>query len=236
MRRDSEEPTCRDPGATAREGWGDDGSKPVHYDPVAVAHEGWGDDGSKPVHYDPVAVAHEGWGDDGSKPVRYDPVAAGQDQWGDDGSKPVRYDPVLPAAQEGRGDQRVGAVVSPTGGEDEALASSPEESPEPEEPVTPAPCGSEEGQETPAVAPEPVETAQDLPPGLLFKVQVMHDYAANDSDELEMKAGDVVLVIPFSNPEEQDDGWLMGMKQDDWLQSRDNATKGVFPENFTQRL
>lgn len=31
----------------------------------------------------------------------------------------------------------------------------------------------------------------------------MHDYAANDTDELEMKAGDVVLVIPFDNPEEQ---------------------------------
>lgn len=31
----------------------------------------------------------------------------------------------------------------------------------------------------------------------------MHDYAANDTDELEMKAGDVVLVIPFENLEEQ---------------------------------
>lgn len=31
----------------------------------------------------------------------------------------------------------------------------------------------------------------------------MHDYAPNDTDELEMKAGDVVLVIPFDNPDEQ---------------------------------
>lgn len=31
----------------------------------------------------------------------------------------------------------------------------------------------------------------------------MHDYAANDTDELEMKAGDVVLVITFDNPDEQ---------------------------------
>lgn len=31
----------------------------------------------------------------------------------------------------------------------------------------------------------------------------MHDYAANDTDELDMKAGDVVLVILFDNPEEQ---------------------------------
>lgn len=31
----------------------------------------------------------------------------------------------------------------------------------------------------------------------------MHDYAANDTDELEMKTGDVVLVISFDNPDEQ---------------------------------
>lgn len=37
----------------------------------------------------------------------------------------------------------------------------------------------------------------------LQKVEVMHDYAANDTDELEMKTGDVVLVITFDNPDEQ---------------------------------
>lgn len=37
----------------------------------------------------------------------------------------------------------------------------------------------------------------------VMQVQVMHDYAANDTDELEMKAGDVVLVITFDNPDEQ---------------------------------
>lgn len=31
----------------------------------------------------------------------------------------------------------------------------------------------------------------------------MHDYNANDSDELEMKAGDVVLVVNFESPDEQ---------------------------------
>lgn len=31
----------------------------------------------------------------------------------------------------------------------------------------------------------------------------MHDYAPNDTDELEMRAGDVVLVITFENPDEQ---------------------------------
>uniref|UniRef100_A0A674A8X3 Myc box-dependent-interacting protein 1 n=1 Tax=Salmo trutta TaxID=8032 RepID=A0A674A8X3_SALTR len=72
----------------------------------------------------------------------------------------------------------------------------------------------------------------------LHRVQVttMHDYAANDSDELEMKAGDIVLVVAFDNPEEQDEGWLMGMKQEDWIQNKQSALKGVFPENFTSRL
>ncbi|XP_059896677.1 myc box-dependent-interacting protein 1 isoform X2 [Gadus macrocephalus] len=247
--QEKEEPVHYDPVAAASEGWGDDGSKPVRIDPVAAASEGWGDDGSKPVRIDPVAAAQEGWGDDGTRPVRVDPVAAAQEGWGDEGSNH-------------KGD----VAVSPPGEEDEALASSPEAaqdlSPEHEEPTAEAPCGSEEGQsdssaaqepaavaveepaaeeapQTPVAALEPAEVlseSQDLPPGFLFKVQVMHDYAANDSDELEMKAGDVVLVITFTTPDEQDDGWLMGMKEGDWRQSRDNAAKGVFPENFTQRL
>ncbi|XP_028992790.1 myc box-dependent-interacting protein 1 isoform X4 [Betta splendens] len=94
-------------------------------------------------------------------------------------------------------------------------------------------------EETPDVAAEPTEAASappEMPPGFMFKVEVMHDYAANDTDELEMKTGDVVLVIVFDNPEEQDDGWLMGIKQDDWHQNKEKANKGVFPENFTQRL
>lgn len=31
----------------------------------------------------------------------------------------------------------------------------------------------------------------------------MHDYNANDSDELELKAGDVVLVVNYESPDEQ---------------------------------
>ncbi|XP_063144898.1 myc box-dependent-interacting protein 1 isoform X11 [Candoia aspera] len=77
----------------------------------------------------------------------------------------------------------------------------------------------------------------DMPPGFLFKVQAMHDYAATDSDELQLKAGDVVLVIPFDNPEEQDEGWLMGVKESDWLQHKEfDQCRGVFPENFTERV
>ncbi|XP_047456289.1 myc box-dependent-interacting protein 1 isoform X5 [Mugil cephalus] len=132
------------------------------------------------------------------------------------------------------------SVTSPTEpanwdswGESAAAAAAPaEEEPVIEETPAEAPEAAEPTEAAPEAAPEPAE----MPPGFLFKVQVMHDYAANDTDELEMKAGDVVLVIVFDNPDEQDDGWLMGIKQDDWLQNKENAAKGVFPENFTQRL
>ncbi|XP_056315417.1 myc box-dependent-interacting protein 1b isoform X1 [Danio aesculapii] len=76
----------------------------------------------------------------------------------------------------------------------------------------------------------------ELPPSVLFKVKVMHDYSATDSDELDLKAGDIVLVLPFANPDEADDGWLMGVKESHWLQNKNLQAKGVFPENFTQKL
>ncbi|KAG8513184.1 Myc box-dependent-interacting protein 1 [Galemys pyrenaicus] len=77
----------------------------------------------------------------------------------------------------------------------------------------------------------------DLPPGFMFKVQAQHDYTATDTDELQLKAGDVVLVIPFQNPEEQDEGWLMGVKESDWKQHKElEKCRGVFPENFTERV
>uniref|UniRef100_A0A671RZ22 Myc box-dependent-interacting protein 1 n=1 Tax=Sinocyclocheilus anshuiensis TaxID=1608454 RepID=A0A671RZ22_9TELE len=72
--------------------------------------------------------------------------------------------------------------------------------------------------------------------GTRLIVKVMHDYGATDSDELDLKAGDIVLVLPFANPDEEDDGWLMGVKESHWLQNKNLLAKGVFPENFTQKL
>lgn len=34
----------------------------------------------------------------------------------------------------------------------------------------------------------------------------------------------------------QDDGWLMGVKESHWAQNKDISAKGVFPENFTQKI
>uniref|UniRef100_A0A8C2DMB8 Myc box-dependent-interacting protein 1 n=1 Tax=Cyprinus carpio TaxID=7962 RepID=A0A8C2DMB8_CYPCA len=76
----------------------------------------------------------------------------------------------------------------------------------------------------------------ELPPSVLYKVKVLHDYGATDSDELDLKAGDIVYVLPFANPDEQDEGWVMGVKESHWLQNKNLLAKGVFPENFTQKL
>ncbi|XP_054643691.1 myc box-dependent-interacting protein 1 isoform X2 [Dunckerocampus dactyliophorus] len=233
-----EEPTEMhyDPVAAATEAWGDDGTQPVRYDPIAAATEGWGDDGTQPVHYDP----NEEWGDDGTQPAYDEPVAEAQEEAVVDGDQPVTEEPTVEDATS-----PVEAPVDVCEEEAPPAAANEEDQGEEAQEAAPAEAAAEEtvSEETPAVNEEPTATAEEaeaespgMPPGFIFKVQVMHDYAANDTDELEMKAGDVVLVIPFDNPEEQDDGWLMGVKQDDWMQKKENATKGVFPENFTQRL
>ncbi|XP_017568391.1 myc box-dependent-interacting protein 1b isoform X3 [Pygocentrus nattereri] len=103
----------------------------------------------------------------------------------------------------------------------------------------------EEGAQTDTSATTPPNAATtvtngssdaEVPSGVAYKVKAMHDYAATDSDELDLKAGDIVLVLPFDNPDEQDDGWLLGVKESHWLLNKDLTAKGVFPENFTQRL
>ncbi|BFZ06475.1 hypothetical protein BsWGS_09514 [Bradybaena similaris] len=67
------------------------------------------------------------------------------------------------------------------------------------------------------------------PPNTMHKVMATHNYTGEDLDELNFVAGEVIYVIPFDSPEEQDEGWQMGIKASDGIQ-------GVFPENFTQRL
>ncbi|CAG5119469.1 unnamed protein product [Candidula unifasciata] len=67
------------------------------------------------------------------------------------------------------------------------------------------------------------------PPNTLYVVQAVHRYNNEDEDELSFEAGEMIYVIEFDNPEEQDEGWQMGIKASD-------GVRGVFPENFTQVL
>ncbi|NWU15310.1 AMPH protein, partial [Cephalopterus ornatus] len=42
-----------------------------------------------------------------------------------------------------------------------------------------------------------------MPPGFLYKVEVLHDFEAANSDELNLKRGDIVLVIPSETTADQ---------------------------------
>ncbi|KAM9077232.1 amphiphysin isoform 2-T2 [Megaptera novaeangliae] len=93
------------------------------------------------------------------------------------------------------------------------------------------------GKASQPAAPSASEAFQEGPPGFLYKVETLHDFEAANSDELTLQRGDVVLVVPSDSEADQDAGWLVGVKESDWLQYRDLATyKGLFPENFTRRL
>ncbi|XP_026062077.1 amphiphysin isoform X1 [Carassius auratus] len=80
------------------------------------------------------------------------------------------------------------------------------------------------------------DISSGMPPGYLFKVETMHDFEAANTDELELKKGDIVLVVPTELTEDQDAGWLTGIRESDWLQHGSSAQQGLFPENFTQHL
>ncbi|MEQ2305681.1 hypothetical protein AMECASPLE_000441 [Ameca splendens] len=100
---------------------------------------------------------------------------------------------------------------------------------------------SEEANHSESTSPAPKSSVTngsdaELPPGFLYKVKAVHEYTATDNDELELKVGDAVLVLAFDNPDEQDDGWLLGVKESHWFQKKDISAKGVFPENFTQKV
>nr|XP_060637589.1 amphiphysin isoform X1 [Anolis sagrei ordinatus] len=83
---------------------------------------------------------------------------------------------------------------------------------------------------------QPASTDDGMPPGFLYKVEVLHDFEAANSDELNLQRGDTVLVIP-SSAADQEAGWITGIRESDWLQYRDlTSYKGLFPENFIRRL
>ncbi|XP_050406909.1 myc box-dependent-interacting protein 1 isoform X2 [Patella vulgata] len=75
----------------------------------------------------------------------------------------------------------------------------------------------------------PAVKSKDAPPTVLYEVEATHPYNGEDTDELTFDTGDLIWVVPYENPEEQDEGWVMGVKQT-------NGVKGVFPENFTKKI
>ncbi|XP_035212151.1 myc box-dependent-interacting protein 1-like isoform X2 [Stegodyphus dumicola] len=75
-----------------------------------------------------------------------------------------------------------------------------------------------------------VEAAKEPPPTehrILYQVQGTYKYTAEDVDELSFNVGDIIDVIAYEDPDEQEEGWLMGIF---------NGRKGLFPANFTSRI
>merc|ERR1712227_1167104 len=72
-------------------------------------------------------------------------------------------------------------------------------------------------------------STDNLPPGVLYKVKATYKYQAEDMDELAFEVGELIQVVEYDDPEEQEEGWLMGMKEA-------TGQKGLFPANFTKPI
>ncbi|XP_012138926.1 amphiphysin isoform X4 [Megachile rotundata] len=75
----------------------------------------------------------------------------------------------------------------------------------------------------------PGATTDNLPPGVLYRVKATYKYRCEDVDELSFDVGDIIRVVEYDDPEEQEQGWLMGIKEG-------TNEKGMFPANFTKPL
>ncbi|KAI8424654.1 hypothetical protein MSG28_003081 [Choristoneura fumiferana] len=72
-------------------------------------------------------------------------------------------------------------------------------------------------------------TLAGLPAGVLYRVRATYRYNREDSDELSFDVGDTIRVVEYDDPEEQEEGWLMGIKEG-------TNEKGMFPANFTRPI
>uniref|UniRef100_A0ABD2W3N5 Endophilin-A n=1 Tax=Trichogramma kaykai TaxID=54128 RepID=A0ABD2W3N5_9HYME len=72
-------------------------------------------------------------------------------------------------------------------------------------------------------------TTDNLPPGVLYRVKATYKYQREDVDELSFEVGEIIRVVEYDDPEEQEEGWLMGIKEG-------TTEKGMFPANFTKPL
>ncbi|XP_026824552.1 myc box-dependent-interacting protein 1 isoform X3 [Ooceraea biroi] len=72
-------------------------------------------------------------------------------------------------------------------------------------------------------------TTDNLPPGVLYRVKATYKYSREDVDELSFDVGEIIRVVEYDDPEEQEEGWLMGIKEG-------TNEKGMFPANFTKPL
>ncbi|NXU75142.1 AMPH protein, partial [Oreotrochilus melanogaster] len=200
------------------------------------------------VHKKSLNVAVAAGAGDGAATTEQESVAGGdkpqeEDKEGGASQEKISSIPsvvIEPASNhEGEGEEHEGIMDESKDVAAEVGAQGTDTSPNGTSQVGTEPKPAEEMQAAPShEQPVPAEdTASAMPPGFLFKVEVLHDFEAANSDELNLQRGDIVLVIPSETTADQEAGWLTGIKESEWLQYRDaNSYKGLFPENFTRHL
>ncbi|XP_050740373.1 myc box-dependent-interacting protein 1-like isoform X5 [Eriocheir sinensis] len=73
-------------------------------------------------------------------------------------------------------------------------------------------------------------TTEGLPSGVLYRVRATYKYTREDVDEISFEVGEVINVVEYDDPEEQqEEGWLTGIKDG-------TNEKGLFPANFTRPI
>nr|CAB3221500.1 amphiphysin [Phallusia mammillata] len=105
--------------------------------------------------------------------------------------------------------------------------------PEIDDVITPSPKQNE--VKSPVKEDEKSDENVILPPHYLYTVQALYPYQGADEDELTFGKGDIIYVVEFPDPEEQDDGWQMGIARSAWEGTGSTSCMGVFPENFTKK-
>ncbi|KAK8727301.1 hypothetical protein OTU49_009802, partial [Cherax quadricarinatus] len=75
----------------------------------------------------------------------------------------------------------------------------------------------------------PGATTEGLPQGVLYRVRATYKYTREDVDEISFEVGDTIQVVEYEDPEEQEEGWLTGIKEG-------TMEKGLFPANFTRPI
>uniref|UniRef100_A0A8C4RV18 Bridging integrator 2a n=1 Tax=Erpetoichthys calabaricus TaxID=27687 RepID=A0A8C4RV18_ERPCA len=74
---------------------------------------------------------------------------------------------------------------------------------------------------------------EDMPPGFLYKGLALEDYLSEEDGQLQLKEGDVILVM--TNTNELPEGILTGMNETDWIQQKNPEDyKGSFPASLIQ--
>ncbi|KFP08179.1 Amphiphysin, partial [Calypte anna] len=200
------------------------------------------------VHKKSLNVAVAAGAGDGAATTEQEGVAGGDKPQEEDKEADVSQEKISsipsvviePASNhEGEGEEHEGIMDESKVVAAEVGAQGTDTSPNGTSQVATDPKPAEEMQAAPSQEhPVPAEdTASAMPPGFLYKVEVLHDFEAANSDELNLQRGDIVLVIPSETTADQEAGWLTGIKESEWLQYRDaNSYKGLFPENFTRHL